>query len=709
MKEKSKMKNLLRQETTHIFMILLFTFAASQSLAAESTVDEEFAPNNELFVGEKIFEEGYLESANENYRLTLNKDGNLVLQSWPKEKNIWASHTSGAGGEYLVLEDDGNLVMYTKKDKTVWESDTSGSGADKLMLHNTGELALYFGSEKVWSTEDVVDENDATNNKLYIDQKLDRNDYLESANRNYRLTLDKNGDLVLSNLLEDEELWSSDTGGNDSEYLVFEDDGNLVLYTKSEEVVWQSNTKDTGADKLMLHNNGNLVLYNDDSAVWSTTLNMSKPTYESQEPIVVNFANLPGNKKDWIGLYKEDASGKKYEQYKYTGGDESGTIEFNGLPAGKFEARLFYDNSYDPELKISFTVNALSLVKTTYLANEKIVVNYVDLAGHKKDWIGIFEKGASNKKYEQYFYTYGAKSGTMFFDALPAGEYEARLFFDNSYELESKVSFTVNALSIPKEDYEVNETIVLYYFNLPEKKENWIGIYKKDASNKKFEQYSYTDGASGTLEFDALPAGQYEARLFYGKSDKEFVCKVSFTINALSMISTTFLANETIAVNYAGLLGDKKDWIGVFEKGASNKDYKQFFYTDGAVSGTMQFDALPAGEYEFRLFYENSYDLVCKLSFTVNSLSMSKNYYLEKEPIVVNYVGLPKKKKNWIGIYNMDKGDSYKEYEQYKYTGGSTSGTMQFDGLPAGEYKARLFYDNSYDLVCEIPFTVSKE
>ncbi len=95
--------------------------------------------------------------------------------------------------------------------------------------------------------------------------------------------------------------------------------------------------------------------------------------------------------------------------------------------------------------KDTTTSPTLSLFKTTYAVNEKIVVQYTNLPGNWADWISIFKAGTLNNQYMQWFYTKGAKSGTLSFNGLPPGQYDVRLFFKDSYNLEHKVSFTVKA------------------------------------------------------------------------------------------------------------------------------------------------------------------------------------------------------------------------------------------------------------------------
>ena len=106
------------------------------------------------------------------------------------------------------------------------------------------------------------------------------------------------------------------------------------------------------------------------------------------------------------------------------------------MPAGAVTVAATY--------KTPSTGSSLSLSKYTYAANEQIVVSYSGLPGNAKDWIGIFAAGASNDQYGQWFYTNGVKSGSMAFNGLAAGNYEVRLFYNDSYTLQNKAAFTVS-------------------------------------------------------------------------------------------------------------------------------------------------------------------------------------------------------------------------------------------------------------------------
>ncbi len=87
----------------------------------------------------------------------------------------------------------------------------------------------------------------------------------------------------------------------------------------------------------------------------------------------------------------------------------------------------------------------VEIVTTPVQAGKAITVRYRNLPGNATDWAGIYASGAADTTYLQYFYTSGATSGTLTFNGLTAGSYEARLFVNDSYERVARVAFTVSS------------------------------------------------------------------------------------------------------------------------------------------------------------------------------------------------------------------------------------------------------------------------
>lgn len=91
---------------------------------------------------------------------------------------------------------------------------------------------------------------------------------------------------------------------------------------------------------------------------------------------------------------------------------------------------------------------------------------------------------------------------------------------------------------------------------------------------------------------------------------------------------------------------------------------------------------------------------------TCPGIAMAKSNFSVSEEIVLNYSGLPGNLFDWIGLYlaGAPNSDDY----IYQFTRGKIQGTMRFTGLRPGQYEARLFFDDAYDLVYKTPFTVTQ-
>ncbi|MES0335740.1 MAG: serine/threonine-protein kinase [Candidatus Magnetobacterium sp. LHC-1] len=68
-----------------------------------------------------------------------------------------------------------------------------------------------------------------------------------------------------------------------------------------------------------------------------------KQIYQPYEPIVVQYSALPGNAQDWLTIVQSSAPTNSYNQWFYTTGQTDGSYQFNGLPPGDYDVRLYYD------------------------------------------------------------------------------------------------------------------------------------------------------------------------------------------------------------------------------------------------------------------------------------------------------------------------------------------------------------------------------
>lgn len=92
-----------------------------------------------------------------------------------------------------------------------------------------------------------------------------------------------------------------------------------------------------------------------------------------------------------------------------------------------------------------------------------------------------------------------------------------------------------------------------------------------------------------------------------------------------------------------------------------------------------------------------------KLNATVKT---TKDVYDEHEEITVAFSGLAGNKGDWITLINPEA--SSKEYGNWKYTNGKTSGSLTFKGMQVGDYEVRVFFGTDYTIQARYPFKVIK-
>ncbi|MEB3050173.1 LysM peptidoglycan-binding domain-containing protein [Mycolicibacter sp. MYC123] len=107
-----------------------------------------------LTAGKKLVKGESLTSKNGAYTLTLQDDGNLVLEA--RGKAVWSSGTNGQDVVRAEVQPDGNFVLYTA-DKPVWHTDTKGKKDVKLVLQDDRNLVLYSADGAAWSTKTETD------------------------------------------------------------------------------------------------------------------------------------------------------------------------------------------------------------------------------------------------------------------------------------------------------------------------------------------------------------------------------------------------------------------------------------------------------------------------------------------------------------------------------------------------------------------------
>lgn len=230
-----------------------------------------------LSSGEKLTAGQRITSPSGNLFVIMQSDGNLVLYA-PGSKARWDTNTQGNPGAYAVMQGDGNLVVYSSSGGALWNSQTNGSGATFAQVQDDGNFVLYTSlsnGRAVWQSGTQYYPS-----RLNAQGTLSAGQRLQSPNGVYEAVMQGDGNFVLYGPAG--AMWHTGTSGSGANRAVVQSDGNLVLYNAAGQWKWQSRTDGKGAGFLQVQDDGNLVLYSASSKwIWQT---YTYPGYQPPTP-----------------------------------------------------------------------------------------------------------------------------------------------------------------------------------------------------------------------------------------------------------------------------------------------------------------------------------------------------------------------------------------------------------------------------------------
>lgn len=234
--------------------------------------------------GETLLPGQSLVSASGSTRLVMQEDGNLVLYS-DAGNVLWHTHTYGQPGNYLAMQGDGNLVIYSEDRKPKWNSETARTPGNIFVVQNDQNLVIYGPvngqSKAIWSHESgriyQPDPAQDGSDRILPGQTLYPGQKLLSNNGDFRLSMQYDGNLVVYTK-DGKATWNSGTNGNSDAYAVFQTDGNLVIRSSSSSLLWATGTDGTSATAAYMQSDGNFVVYEGNTAVWSSFHGLVRPS-----------------------------------------------------------------------------------------------------------------------------------------------------------------------------------------------------------------------------------------------------------------------------------------------------------------------------------------------------------------------------------------------------------------------------------------------
>jgi hypothetical protein len=221
-------------------LALILTASLIGVVPAGATPVRQAVVSDTLRPGEWLTSGQSLSSPNGSKSLIMQTDGNLVLYG-PLATVIWASGTVGHPGASAVMQTDGNFVIYEPDHKTVWASNTEGNLGARLVVQDDGNVViLRWDGRALWASmgrritqaPDTLRPNDG----------LAPEAPLVSASGNFRLVMQTDGNLVVygpGSLVN----WASNTNDHPGAFAVMQQDGNFVIYVGTPaRPIWASGT-----------------------------------------------------------------------------------------------------------------------------------------------------------------------------------------------------------------------------------------------------------------------------------------------------------------------------------------------------------------------------------------------------------------------------------------------------------------------------------
>ncbi len=194
--------------------------------------------------------------------------------------------------------------------------------------------------------------------------------------------------------------------------------------------------------------------------------------YAIGEPITAFFADGPGNKLDWVGVYPDGIVPGSVGStvWRYVDGTQSGAVPYKegkvrfpaGLNfAGDWTAFFLLNDGYTALAQTSFKVvdagtPLVRAAKRTYAPGEAITVTFTNGPANPKDWVGLYKKGQTPGAVGStgYLYVDGTQTGAVaaaagsvtFLKGLSAtGDWVAIFLENDGYTVLATESFAVKA------------------------------------------------------------------------------------------------------------------------------------------------------------------------------------------------------------------------------------------------------------------------
>src|SRR5262245_39145604 len=301
-------------------------------------------------------------------------------------------------------------------------------------------------------------------------------------------------------------------------------------------------------------------------------LGVSPTTVNGGGTVTVSVTNGPGNRTDWVGLFRQGAVDSGYVDWRYLNGTMSapgtGLTSANfsfPIPTtpGTYEFRLFANDSFT-RLATSPLVTVTPPPAPTLPAGNivqgvlTIQVTASNGPRNRTDWVGLFRPAAADTGFVDWQYLNGTKgapgtgltAATLRFPTpTPGGTFEFRFFANDGFTRLATsppviVSGPATTLTVSPTTVNGGGTVTVSVTNGPGNRTDWVGLFRQGAADTGYVDWRYLDGTMNApgiglpianFQF-TMPTtgGTYEFRLFANNSFTRLVTSLPVTVNAVT-------------------------------------------------------------------------------------------------------------------------------------------------------------------------------
>jgi hypothetical protein len=246
------------------FFRLLLCIVAFALTAVPSPVAHAFSST--LLAGGALHPGESLVSGNGQYELVYQMDGNLVVYG-PTGQPGWWTGTDGTSAGAVTMQSDGNLVITDASGAAIWSSGTGGHNGAFASLRDNGTFAvLTGGGEVLWASTGSCAGGPMV---LCGGQSLRPGESIASDGGNFTLVYQLDGNLVLY-AGGGAPIWWSGTDGTSPGDATMQSDGNFVIHDAGGTPIWWTGTDGHPGAFFLLQANGHAGVFSDGGELWGT-------------------------------------------------------------------------------------------------------------------------------------------------------------------------------------------------------------------------------------------------------------------------------------------------------------------------------------------------------------------------------------------------------------------------------------------------------